>query len=278
MNITTSTAGGYWEMVPFTVQGFADRDVWTVVYEGFWESLFAAFQYSVGDEFAIDEEANPGGDYQPYVFISSIHFQRKVGGLGECKIQYTSLLKREIWNLDFAEVSKDIKNWLVQKYTTWANGGSTVDGEVYEELAKIQSWEELRRQNNLVPWGQFKFWDKDIEDYDNLEGDTLTLAQKMMKGITNYPVYTPVITRTTVWAFSPPAGDVGFKDTPEPRSGWDGFNGENPITSGWTKLASVFLKTAEKSNSNGDGSYTLVEQWTGADELDPDLYPSVSEV
>lgn len=268
MNVTTSTSNGFWEYSPCTVVCHADREIWTIVYEGFWDTLKDEFgQYQIGDR--IDRDDLGGlGDYQEYMFVSNISMQRKNAGLGEVRISYLLLYKREIWNLDFSEVSKNIKNWLVLQYTTWSGGVATVNSACYEELEKIKEWEHQRDIGAYEAWGNFLYNGK-----DKLQGDTLKLAEKMMKGIDNYPVYSPCITRTTVWAFEPPVGEIGCRDTPQSRSGWSGFN-KTTLSSDWVGLANVFLKTAERSSSNGDGTFTLVEQWIGADELDADLYPS----
>lgn len=268
MTVTTTTQNGYWEAMPLTVIFHADREIWTMVYEGNWDALSREFgDYTVGDLASFKDDV--GSKYQDYQVISNVSVNRKTGGLGEVRIQYTLLYKREIWNLDFSEVSKNIKNWLVREYTTWSDGEPSVDIECYEELQKIKQWEHQKEIGAFTPWGQFLYNGK-----DKLSGKTLKLAQKMMKGIDNYPVYSPVITRTTTWALSPTVGKIGYKNKPESRSGWSGFNGDSPLSYGWLDLSRVFLKTAERSNSNGDGTFTLLEQWIGADELDPDLYPS----
>lgn len=268
MNVTTSTSSGFWECSPYTVVCHADREIWTVVYEGMWDALKEEFgKGQIGDK--VDRADLAGiGDYQDVMFISNIVLNRKNGGLGEARISYLLLYKREIWNLDFSEISKNIKNWLVLQYTSWSGGVATVNSECYSELEKIKEWEHQRDIGAYEAWGSFLY-----NGSDKLQGNTLKLAEKMIKGIDNYPVYSPCITRTTVWAFEPPVGKIGCKDTPSSREGWSGFN-KQKLSSDWVGLAKVFLKTAERSNSNGDGTFTLVEQWIGADELDSDLYPS----
>lgn len=269
MEVTTSTQEGYWETIPAQIQCHSDREVWTIVYEGKWDVLKNAFsQYIVGTSIPRADFDTLGSIYQPAMIVSGVTFSRKQAGMGEVRLQYTLLYMREIWNLDFSEISKNIKNWLVLQYTTWVNGVPSVDMECYSELQKIKQWEHQKDIGAFTAWGEFKYDGSKI-----LTGDTLLLAKKMMKGIDNYPVYTPVITRTTTWAFNPPVGEIGCKVTPESRPGWQGFSSEAPD---WTQLANVFLKTAERSHANGDGTFTLTEQWTGADELDSDLYPTAS--
>ena len=270
--VDTSIESGVWEVQNCTAQALPDREVWSYVYEGFWDVLIDTFGgLRVGDIAEIPDEDHTvsGSGYQPYTICGHVSFVRKRGGLGECRIQYIALYTREIWNIDFSEVSKDIKVWLVEQGTTFgANGEPTVADWVYEGLTQIAQWENQKDINNYAAWSKFLY------DGTNTFSNPLTkkLAQKMMKGVTNYPIYTPCITRTTVHATNPIVGTIGCKDTPSGEAGWEGFGGFKPTE--WVNLSSVWLKTAEKSSMNSDGTFTLVEQWIGADELDPDLYPS----
>lgn len=271
MGVYTSTESGVWESQNCTVQALPDREVWSYVFEGFWDELIRQFgSLRVGDIASIPDNDHSVSDsgYQPYEICGHVSFARKRGGLGECRIQYIILYKREVWNIDFAEVSKDIKVWLVEQGTTVEKNGSTVVAAwVYEGLTQIAQWENQKDINNYTAWSKFLYDGK-----KPLTGLTLKLAQKMMKGVTNYPIYTPCITRTTVHALNPIVGVIGCRNRPKSEDGWEGFGGFTPDD--WTELATVWLKTAEKSNMNSDGTFTLVEQWIGADELDPDLYPS----
>lgn len=272
--ITTSTNSGYWESQNCTAQALPDREVWTYVYEGFWDSLITTFGHlRVGDTASIPDGDGSvsGSGYQPYTICGSTSFMRKRGGLGEVRIQYIVLYTREIWNIDFAEVSKDIKVWLVDKGSVAnADGSVTVQQWVYDGLTEIAQWENQKEISNYSAWAAFKYDGKKSFSCE----ETLLLAKKMMKGITNFPIYTPSITRTTIHAQNPVMGNIGCVNRPTGESGWSGFGGFKPDT--WINYANVWLKTAERSNMNSDGTFTLVEQWIGADELDPDLYPTVN--
>ena len=256
----TSTSAGYWESIPMTVQSFCDREVWSIGYEGDTESIldFSA-RYAVGDRYYADGGGN--------LIIIDNRVTRKPGGLSDCILSYASIYPLEIWNIDFAEVSKDIRTWLVSKYT---NGDGTINNAVWLELAKIAQWEHQREVESWITWQNFQYNSRG----DVLTGLTKTLAEKMMKGVQTYSIYAPVITRTTTWMFRPAVGVIGKKEKPTSRPGWYTFNNEGSPQS-WINLAKEYLKVGEKSNSNSDGTFTLVEQWQGADQVDPDLYPSV---
>lgn len=272
MTVTTTTAMGYWQSSPLTITPLSDREVWTETYEGDWDSLIYEFgQTTIGDAYTDydnpSETIGPTDLYQEAVIVTNIQFSRGKGGLGICRLTYCILYKRAIWNIDFAEISKDIKVWLVAKYT---DADGNVADEAYEELQKIARWQRQKDAEAWRPWKDFLY-----DGVTKLSGNTLKLAQKMMKGVMNYPLYVPVITRTTINAFSPEVGQIGKQYKQIPEGDWTGFDrfGLNPH---WQDLAKVFLKTAERSTSNGDGTFTMVEQWQGADELDADLYPEAT--
>lgn len=266
--------GNYWETVACSITALADRDVYSFTYEGFYWALKDVMSgYAVGDAYSIpeDEGGGSGGLYQGVTLITGIGLHRKVGDLGELTIQVSALYKREIWNIDFAEVSKDIRTWLVMQYT---DSDGNVDPRCWDELLKIKLWEVEKDNDNYADWADFLYHD----NYGNeqaLEGDTLALAKKMMRGVQNYSTYWPVITRTTVRPFMPYVGQIGKKSRPNYEQGWYGFNGE-PLPDDWLALAKEWLKTAERSSSNADGTFGLVEQWQGVDMIDKDLYPSAN--
>jgi len=264
MTVTPSDSRGYWETYPCQVVLMADREVYTFFYEGDYDALeIEAAECIVGNQIAIPS-GTTDGRYQSVQIITGSQLSRKKGGLGILTVQFTALYKREIWNVDFAEVSKDIKTWLVSEYT----GGKTIPQSIWEEYGKLSKWENQRTIEAWDSWSHFEY-----ECGKFLTGKTLTLAQKIMKGVTNYVIYAPVISRTTIHAIAPTMGAIGKKQKPTDLSGWTGFNNQ-PLNPSWVGLAKEWLKTSEKSSSNMDGTFTLVEQWQGMDEVDPDLYPS----
>ena len=79
-------------------------------------------------------------------------------------------------------------------------------------------------------------------------------------GTTEYSTGVPVVRRTsTKRTGDEGGGGAWFRDTPP---------GSIPPGYEW-------LKTADERRSE-DGSFTLVEEWTGATVWDPDLYPATS--
>ena len=248
-------------IVPLHVTQTAEREVWSEVLEGtFDECMDAAPSYNVGT--TVDDPALIDSIYQPPIIYTALNLTRKEGMLAELSYSYSVLLKREAWSLDMAEISKDIRTWL-----TTPAGGMT-QSEAAVALAHIAAWEAFKDNGDLDRWMSFIYDDDGRGNISYLTGNALVLAQKIMKGIQSYSIYAPVITRTTMWSTTPPSGHAGMIETPAPRAGWSVIGG----VPNWTGLATEWLKTAERSTSNGDGTYTFIEQWTGADQIDGDLY------
>lgn len=84
------------------------------------------------------------------------------------------------------------------------------------------------------------------------------LYSKLVRGNTEYSTGVPLVRRTTTKiSGNLTAGNAWFRDTPPvvPPGGWE------------------FLKTADERRRDGT-AFNQVEEWTGANEWDPDLYPA----
>ena len=249
-------------IVPLHATQSAEREIWNEVWEGTQEECLAkASEFKVGTPIVLPTGVDAESvwqDYQNPAINTGMTFQRKAGGLAELSHTYMYVLKREMWSLDMAEISKDIRTWLVLQL-----------GEVAAapELAKIAQWQALKDNGDFEAWAAFQY---DLQGH-TLADDTLTLAQKMIKGVDSYTIYAPVLTRTTLWSHMPDSvGEVGVIETPAVRDGWEIIGAQS--LDAWTGLANMWLKTASRSTPNQDGTYSLIEQWTGADEIDGDLY------
>lgn len=196
---------------------------------------------------------------------TGLRVSEREAGLATTNESISVLLKVESWNVDFSEISKDIRSWI-----SAPNGGGMTGVAAAAEQAKVRAWESLADNNppDLDHWGAMQY--PTGSTFANLTGAALKVAQKIMKGVQSYSIYAPVVTRTTVWPFKPDVtGKLGKIDTPASRDGWTSYNGE---TYSFTGLADSWLKNVERSSPNGDGTFTLTEGWLGADEVDADLY------
>lgn len=90
-----------------------------------------------------------------------------------------------------------------------------------------------------------------------LSSNAQNLAKKLMRGEESYVLYYPVSRATTYSKKRPVSGGCGAPASP-PNS---------------IKLAGyIYLKTADRLSYNGK-VWTRVQEWTGVDAIDPDLYP-----
>ena len=249
-------------IVPLHCTQSAEREVWTEVLEGTYdECVSEASKYKVGTYVTLptgDDGVWGDSDYQDEIINCSLNLNRKEGGLAELSHAYMYVLKREMWLIDMAEITKDIRTWLVL---------ALGEAEAATELAKVANWQAFKDNGDLEAWKNFQY----DEQGNTLQGDTRVLAQKMMKGVDTYTIYAPVLTRTTLWSSMPTdVGNVGVIEVPAVRAGWEVIGAAD--IAAWVALANKWLKTASRSSPNQDGTYSLVEQWTGADEIDGDLY------
>ena len=100
----------------------------------------------------------------------------------------------------------------------------------------------------------------------NLDGKALDAAKLIRKGVESYLVFAPVarkITRSTkpsVRAFGAVGGKCGKIDNPPGKL-------SAMVAGSWK-----WLKTADRAEETSGGGSQRVEEWTGADEWDKDLY------
>lgn len=100
-----------------------------------------------------------------------------------------------------------------------------------------------------------------------LGGQALVAAKLILKGVESYLVFAPVARRTSRYAakkaeqvFSSVGAACGKRQTPPAKL---------------TRIAGgtwEWLKTADRVQENSGGGCERVEEWTGADEWDHDLY------
>jgi len=96
-----------------------------------------------------------------------------------------------------------------------------------------------------------------------LTGNALKFCQKLAMGIASYQVQVPVVRKTETTVNGPgsnASSRCGLRDTP-PK---------------FANLADAWLKTADSWSKNGQSRWEHLQEWSGFDSLDPDIYPSSS--
>ena len=201
-----------------------------------------------------------GVGVQPTVYCAAARCRRTPGGLGVCTIVYQALFNASVAGLDLAEVSKPIKTWKANA----ANVNERPD------LGQIEQWEK-QKEDNYEAYAAYKY-----DGMNPMTGNTKKLAEMIFAGIESYSEYLPVITVTmSYYIFPQGAPDVGSqlgkKVTPTIPSSYTPVNGNSDLP---TKLKPAWVATADRASTNNDGSVTRVQQWTGFDSVNENLYPT----
>lgn len=104
---------------------------------------------------------------------------------------------------------------------------------------------------------QDKFEDADGSAADITDETALEAISKIRRGIESYLVFSPVVTKTSYPSSMPNniGAACGKRQAPDVAA----------------SAAAAWLKTGDRV-AQADGAFTRVEQWTGADEWDEDLY------
>lgn len=183
--------------------------------------------------------------------VSAAEVVRLKGLRGRMSLTYTTLETCEVWGLEMMEIQKPIKTWM-----------AGAEASKKPDLTLLANWEAQANNPALqAEYNAYKY------NGTALEGNTLELAKMIREeGIEHYVVYTPVITCTTRLNEIPSGigADNGKIATP--------ISSEGVTISGLTGTASQWLKTGDRLTGAIDGTYTRVQQWTGADKWNAKLY------
>lgn len=161
-------------------------------------------------------------------------------------------------NLAPAEADTGILTITYETPPPASGGGNQIEPPIIEV-----DWVELRkkledhtRYSGLAPAdiAKAKAW-ADDPTKPKPTGTAAELADKLAKGQTEYSMAVPVIRRTTYSPTSLNSGGAWFRSAPPAGAG------------SWQ-----YLKTADRVSKQGT-KYQRVEEWTGAKEWDPAIYP-----
>lgn len=161
------------------------------------------------------------------------------------------------------------------------NPSGNIEETVYEvEMAQLEKpllskpgWdgytEQIEMWRGADPALRAAYKYKDAEDNEfELAGSARKIAKLLMKGVENYLVFAPAV-RVTRRSNEQP------KDTSEFRQiGKDCGKRCKPPADSLSLVAGKWdwLKTSDRCQEAAGGSFERVEEWTGADEWDKDLY------
>lgn len=187
----------------------------------------------------------------PDGYVSAVELQALKGGRGRLIISTAQQDNVAVWGLEMAEIQKPIRTWK-------ANEEKEADRP---DLALLANWESQAGKQGLESeYNAYKY------NGTGLSGNTLILAKMIREeGIDHYAVYTPIITLTTRHNGLPSGvgSNIGKIETP------------TDAPSDLTAIATEWLKTADRIQGSIDGVYTRIQQWTGADKWNTNLYEKV---
>lgn len=184
----------------------------------------------------------------PIGYVSAVELQALKGGRGRLIISTAEQDDVAVWGLEMAEIQKPIRTWK-------ANAENKADRP---DLALLANWESQAGKQGLESeYNAYKYNGK------VLEGNTLTLAKMIREeGIDHYAVYTPIITLTTRHNGLPSGVGSNIGKIESPADAPEGLSA----------IATEWLKTADRIQGSIDGVYTRIQQWTGADKWNTNLY------
>lgn len=235
--------------LPLTVGDTTDRVSWesggVSVGDAIGRQIVVDGQFSTLEATALSLQRGDVVDGYFKMGVDSAELTPRRGGLAKLTIRLVpstsfgtaSAPLRETIEIDMAQIEKPI---LTHK--------KIADDGMAAHLALWRDGDdEARRAAN-------KYLD-DAGNEQALTSGEIVWAEKIRKGVESFLVFAPVVTQSGVYDGRPDVSVPGFIDTP-------------PVTVG----DYVFLKTADKVAQNQDRTWTRVQQWTGADEWDTDIY------
>ena len=192
--------------------------------------------------------------------LAGLTATRQNGGYGTVELTITEVEETEIWNLDFMELQKPIRNWKAD------------DPSDPPDMKLLRAWERLR--DTAGGWEAYANFQTQLEagSSTKLTGNTLKLAEMIFQGIEYFSVFTPVLTRISTYNDLSRVSDVGASigTIGTPQGSGESIGNNNLAT--LTKLATQWLKTKDSLQGAINGSFTRIETWLGAEKWNPDLY------
>lgn len=201
----------------------------------------------------ITSSETTGSSFQgfPAGYVSAVELQALKGGRGRLIISTAQQDDVSVWGLEMAEIQKPIRTWKANEKKE----------EDRPDLALLANWESQAGKQGLE--GEYNAY---RYNGTGLSGNTLTLAKMIREeGIDHYAVYTPIITLTTRHNGIPSGvgSNIGKIESPADAPG------------DLSAIATEWLKTADRIQGSIDGVYTRIQQWTGADKWNTNLYEKV---
>ena len=228
----------------------------TTVFEGDYEELSTYAKALIVGRKANSTSSSSMTGLDSEYYVAGLQLSRTHGKRGRMAVQLAQQQGTEVWGLEMAELQKPIKTWKAD-----------AEGDQKPDLNLLSNWE--MQASDASRKADYQAYRVNGED---LTGNTLILAKMIREeGIDHYVVYSPVLTCTTRLNALPDDIGKGIGAIATPTSSED-----NSAMGTLTNLAKSWLKTTDRIQGAIDGTYTRVQQWTGADKWNANLYGSGS--
>lgn len=178
-------------------------------------------------------------------YISKVELIKQAGGTGLMIVHLNTLITSGTGGAA-NDITYEVEWMPIEKplvaAPVFVSGTYALDADDHE---KIDVWQNERSAAN----------------YGALSANAKKFADKILEGIETFLLAAPVARKTTRSALKPTSSACGKRQTPANFPG---------LPQGY-----VWLKTADRAIKPGDNApWERVEEWTGADKWDTDLYPT----
>jgi hypothetical protein len=185
--------------------------------------------------------------------VDTVRIAKQPGGSAEMTVTLTpapvedyTTENNETLELDWVEIQKDIRTHPMFGSLFASSHPSANEFVLTEDDQRaVAEWETASTAADKAT------------KYTALTAHAKELAKRLQRGQDSYVVYAPLCRRTTKNAARPTKTRCGKSDNPPAAIKVDGYK---------------YIKTADRSTR--DRTWTSVEEWTGADEVDTKVYPA----
>ncbi len=217
--------------------------------------------------------------------VTSFVLSKLIGGRGRLRVSAedmdyaSSVREREEsqpqYEIEWVQLEKPI-----EQHPRYGTGGASELSD--EDRAAVDAW---RNEPNVAARKDRKYRTTPESDPDaTLSENAQNLADKIAKGVDTYLVFYPVVRRTRTTNIPSTASDINTQILAKNLRAKLRYV-DIPITlwversSAWKEVDLYYLKTADRCTRTGNrGAWERIEEWTGAETWDPDLYHMTTEV
>lgn len=219
-----------------------DGPRWTMVFQGPYDTLIAN----------APSRMSPVKGMPANFYVDTVRVERGKGTAGKMTLTLTPApiedpfqSNNEVLEVEFVEIQKKLETHPMFNAVT--STSSHPNAGKYEltkdDRDKIEEWKNASTAS-----------ERDTA-YTALHDNAQQFADRIMKGMDSYIVFAPLCRQTVKLTSKPTNTRCGFQDYPP----------SEVIVSGYS-----YLQTADRSTR--DRNWSRVKEWTGADEIDTEIY------